>query len=55
MGIPAALFYKERTLWLSQQPYCSRTEPMGITAGPLYNDTTFWVSQQPYYTGAVSY
>ena len=45
MSILAALHCTERTLWISQQPFYSRTVPMGITVDPLYKDSTIWVSQ----------
>ena len=69
MYIPAAQLYKGSTLWVSQQPHCTRAVsygypssptvqrqyPIGTHAALIYKDTTLWLSKQPYCTRAVPY
>ena len=68
MGIQAALLYKDSTLCVSQQLYCTNAVlygypssptvqgqyPMGIPAALMYKDITIWVSQQPFWARTMS-
>ena len=65
--ISAALLYTDNALWVSQQPYCTKTvsngypssslvqNHLGIPAALLYKDRTIWLTQQPICTWTETY